>query len=159
MQFVAGGLGVSKQALQWAKDLESSRGVWMPRSHWRVLRVVAQFYHEALGCAFATVQRLAEEAGISGRHLRRIVAELDEMGIVKRNAAQRCRDKSDASNEYELPAYRLVTTDAVVRRRIFSIARAHCGAGAAGHSRCGPGEALTVDAVLSVHASDKSQAV
>jgi DNA-binding Lrp family transcriptional regulator len=95
----------------------------MPRSHWRALRVVAQFYHEGLGCAFATLQTLAEGASISARHLRRSIAELDELGLIKRNAVQRSRDKSDASNEYELPAYRLVDHDAAMRSRIFSVVR------------------------------------
>ena len=114
---------MSKRAVEWVKSFEASRGVWMPRSHWRTLRVVAQFYHEGLGCAFATVRTLAEEARMSDRHLRRTIAELDEMGIVRRNSVQRSRDKSDSSNEYELPAYRVVTADAAMRSRIFSVAR------------------------------------
>jgi DNA-binding transcriptional ArsR family regulator len=109
--------------MEWAKAFEASRGVWMPRSHWRALRVVAQFYHEGIGCAFATLRTLAEQATISPRHLRRTITELDELGLVKRNAVQRRRDKSDASNEYELPAYRLVDADAAIRSRIFSVAR------------------------------------
>lgn len=114
---------MSKRAVEWAKAFEAGRGLWMPRSHWRALRVVAQFYHEGLGCAFASLHELADNAGMSERHLRRTITELDEMGVVRRNLVQRSRDKSDASNEYELPAYRLVEADAAIRGRIFTIAR------------------------------------
>jgi hypothetical protein len=114
---------VSKGAEQYVKALEASGGVWLPRAEWKALRVIARFYHEGVGCAFATVHRLADEAMVSDRHLRRAVAELDALGLVRRNGAERNGDGSHASNEYELPGYREVRAAEAVRGRVFTVAR------------------------------------
>lgn len=115
---------MSKRAFEAVKVFEASGGLWLPRASWRALRILARFYHEALGFAFAGVPEFADEIGMSERHFRRVVAELVELGLVRRHAVQRLADGSDGSSEYELPWYREVQASDALRSRIFKTPRA-----------------------------------
>jgi hypothetical protein len=86
---------------QWAQS-PAARGVKMAERS--VLRAVALMVDAKVGFCYAPMAKIAEEALMPDeRQARRSIALLERKGLVRRHVSVRSRDRSQTTNEYELP--------------------------------------------------------
>ncbi len=69
-----------------------------------VLRVLASFYRDELACAYGSLGDYTAACGLqSERHVRGVIAGLEEAGLLLRSAMQRGRDGSQTTSLLEFP--------------------------------------------------------